>query len=90
MGIIQNLFSSKFDKLNLLLDEIYSLLHTCESDSCVLITIVDPMKEDIMEIVIDGKSWMNNATFINELKELHSILVLNIKYNRIITVTLIN
>lgn len=87
--MFKNMFESKFNKLNGLIDEFYSLLAVCKEDSYVIISIVDDMKDDIMEIAIAGKSWMNNPNFATELKELNNILALNIKYNRTITIALI-
>ena len=80
--MFKNMFESKFNKLNGLMDEFYSLLAICKEDSYVIISIVDDRKDDIMEIAIAGKSWMNNPNFATELKELNNILTFKLSLNK--------
>jgi hypothetical protein len=89
MGLFSKLFESKCDRFTLVQDEILSVLNTCNENQSVLITIVDGNKDDAMEVCIDGRSWLDNPSFIKELRELNHIISLNVKYNRQITVTII-
>jgi hypothetical protein len=89
MNIFKKLFESNFDRFTLVQDEILSVLSTCSENQSVLITIIDKNKDDMMEICIDGKSWLNNPRFIKEMRELNHIISLNVKYDRQITVTII-
>jgi hypothetical protein len=89
MGLFSKLFESKFDRFTLVQDEILSVLNTCNENQSVLITIADRNKDDAMEICIDGRSWLDNPNFINELRELNHIINLNVNYSRQITVTII-
>jgi hypothetical protein len=89
MGLFNKLFESKFDRFTLVQDEILSVLNTCNQNQSVLITIVDSNKDDAMEVCIYGRSWLDNPSFINELRELNHIINLNVNYSRQITVTII-
>jgi hypothetical protein len=89
MGLFSKLFESKFDRFTLVQDEILSVLNVCNENQSVLITVVDEHKDDVMEICIDGRSWLDNPNFISELRELNHIININVKYNRKITGTII-
>jgi hypothetical protein len=84
------LFSHKsnFDILNNTIQELYSLLSVARSDQKIVIEINNPKAEQKMVIHVNGHMWTHTDNPMSELRELHTVLALNVKNNREITLML--
>lgn len=77
--------SSHFDTLNNTIQELYSLLSIARSGQRIVIEINDHRSNEKMVVSINGRMWNHTDNPMSELRELHTILALNIKNNREIT-----
>lgn len=79
---------SHFEILNQKIQEIYSLLSIADSSQTIIVEFDDNLKQEKMVVRINGRLWTKTDNPMSELREFHNILALNIKENRIITVSL--
>lgn len=79
---------SHFDILNHKIQELYSLLSIARSDQVIVVEFKDKFEKEKMVVRINGKMWNYTDNPMAELKEFHTILALNVKNNREITMTL--
>lgn len=86
-----NIFKTKeshFEVLNQKIQEIYSLLSIASSNQTIIVEFNDPLEQEKMIVRLNGRLWTRTDNPMSELREFHNILALNIKENRIITVSL--
>lgn len=79
---------SDFEILNDSLSELYAYLNIAQQDQSVLIEFNDPLKSDNLIVKINGQFWKQSSNPMQELRDLHNIIAVNIRLKRSISITI--